>query len=205
MKSFRLALLKFADAASAVLTDADAEIQRATNWLETEQRAYWEHQIRYRTEAVARAKLQVQIKKSCRNVDGSPGSAIEEEKALKLAIRHLEEAERKAVNTRQGARRLQRETLNYRGQVQRFATAVAVEIPRAVGRLDAWVRNLADYVAVQPEGTGAVGETSLIEDAADGREGIPSMAKPAPLAEPEPADSASAEQQSPRKTQEHAP
>lgn len=200
LKSFRLALLKFAEAANSVLTDADAEIQRAANWLETEQRAYWEHQIRLRTEAVARAKLQVQIKRSCRNVDGSPGSAIEEEKALKLAVRRLEEAEQKSVKTRQGARWLQREALNYRGQIQRFATAVAVGIPRAVGRLDAVTRNLGDYVDLPQEGTEAVSEAAEVKSPPVREADESPMARPAPEMTPELTEPTSAEQQASRKT-----
>lgn len=177
VKSFRLAMIRFADAAGGALTDADAEMQKTLNWLETEQRSYWEGQIRKRTEAVAQAKLQVQIKKSCRNVDGTPGSAIEEEKALRLAIRRLAEAQEKLAHTRRSERRLQREILNYRGQVQRFATAVAVDVPLAIGRLDAMIGKLEAYVGLQP---GEAGEEVVSEGSAIGEPGA-SMARPEPV------------------------
>jgi hypothetical protein len=72
---------------------------------------------------------------------------------------------------------LQRETLTYRGQIQRFATAVAVDIPLAIARLDAVIAKLEDYVAFHP---GAEGEAAATEGFLIGEEGLPSMARPEP-------------------------
>ena len=183
LTGFRVALCGFADKAASALNDADAAIQRTLNWLQTEQHSYWEGQIRRRTEEVARARQAVLIKKLCRIVDGSPGSAIEEEKALRLAIQRLEEAQQKLGNVGRCARQLQKEILNYRGQVQRFASTVAVDIPLAVGRLDNLVRKLENYVALEP------GAEAVAAQAADRGEyavpqTLPSMARPEPAIRP---------------------
>lgn len=204
LKSFRLALLKFAEAANSVLTDADATLKRVVSWLETEQPAHWEHQIRHRAEAVAQARLQVQIKRSCRNVDGSPGSAIEEEKALKLAIRRLEEAEQKLAATRRSARRLQREILDYRSQVQRLSTAVTISIPRAAARLEALTRSLESYADLPQETTEVASEAQAIEHLSDRTADSSSMVRPTSSAKPESADSAT-NHHSFHKSQEHVP
>jgi hypothetical protein len=183
LKGFRAALCGFADKAASALNDTDAAVQRALNWLQTEQRCYWEGQIRRRTQEVATAKQAVLVKKLCRNVDGSPGSAVEEEKALRLAIQRLEEAQQKLGNVGRCVRQLEKEILNYHGQVQRFASDVAVDVPLAVGRLDAQVRKLEDYVALRP-----VADMLAVQAAAGGEsavpQALPSMARPEPATRP---------------------
>ncbi|HSW46745.1 MAG TPA: hypothetical protein VLM89_14380 [Phycisphaerae bacterium] len=184
IKEFRLALCGFADKAGLVLNDADCELQRTLNWLETEQYSYWEGQIRKRNEDVAKAKQAVLVKKLCRNIDGSPGSAVEEEKALRIAIRKLEEAKQKLAGVRRYAHVLQKEILNYRGQVQRLANNVAVDIPLALGRLDFCIRKLEDYVAAGGAAEPEAVSSTAVEDLGGSPEQRPSMARPEPV-EPE--------------------
>ena len=56
LRSFKIALVKFAEAANVALGDADSELQRTLTWLETEQLSYWQGQHRKRAEMVTRAK-----------------------------------------------------------------------------------------------------------------------------------------------------
>jgi len=147
LKAFRTSLWKFAEVAARILSDADAEMQRMRIWLETEQHSYWRNQIQKRTELVARAKDAVLSKKLYKNIDGTRAGAIEEEKALQLAIRRLEEANHKFENVRRYTQRLQKELLLYQGQVQRLANAVQVEVPMAAARLEDLVASLEAYVA----------------------------------------------------------
>ena len=56
IKSLKRAIWKFAEAANVALGDAEGEMNRAVMWLEGEQRAYWEGQVRKRHDLVERAR-----------------------------------------------------------------------------------------------------------------------------------------------------
>jgi hypothetical protein len=160
--ALRTALVKFAQAANIALADAEGELQRTQVWLETEQQTHWQGQIRRRTEIVARAKEAVRMKKVFKNAVGGRDSAVDEEKALAIAMKQLEEATRKLNNTRAWARRLAKEAALYKGSVQRFATTVQSGIPVAVSRLDQLVATLEQYLALSapsaPAAASAVGD-----------------------------------------------
>lgn len=151
LKLFRRALWKFAETANVALGDAESEVQRVLLWLETEQRSYWEHQLRLRYEAVMKAKDALRQKKLFKDSTGKYPSAVDEEKAVALAQRRLEEAEQKVAAIRRYIPRLQRELQLYKGSVQRFATTVQVDVPSAVHTLDRVTSKLEEYVALSLE------------------------------------------------------
>lgn len=152
LRAFRVAMCKFQEAANLAMADADGELQRTLVWLEMEQHSFWQNQIRKRTEMVSRAKEAVRAKKLFKNSAGSRDSAVDEEKALAMAVRRLEEAERKLANVRNWSKRLAKEISLYNGSVQRFATAAQSDIPRAVNRLDRMVAALEAYIALSTSG-----------------------------------------------------
>jgi hypothetical protein len=147
LRSFRAVLLKFCEEAGSALMSADSDIHRAALWLETEQASWWKLQLRKRAEAVEKAREAVRAKKLFKDSAGRQPSAVDEEKALKLAQRALEEAEAKAENCRRWKRELVRETDLYRGQVQRFATTVQADLPEAARRLGRMLEKLEEYLA----------------------------------------------------------
>jgi hypothetical protein len=149
LKDVKTALWKFQEAASSSLGDAEAEMHRVLMWLQTEQDSYWQHQIRKREELVMRCKEAVRMKKIFKDASGRQQSAIDEEKALKIAMRQLEEAQEKLKYVRKWARLLPKEIEMYKGSVQRFATTVQSQIPTAVGRLDKLAGSLEAYVSLQ--------------------------------------------------------
>ncbi len=148
LRAFRTAMVKFAEAANVALCDAEGELQRTQTWLETEQATYWAAQIRKRQELVARCKEAVRMKTVFKNSVGGRDSAVDEQKALAIAMRQLEEATVKLGNVKQWARKLARETALYKGSVQRFATSVQSGIPLAVSQLDRMVATLEQYLAL---------------------------------------------------------
>ncbi|MCY2951938.1 MAG: hypothetical protein NTU53_08165 [Planctomycetota bacterium] len=148
LRAFRTAMCKFGEAANIALCDAEAELQRTQTWLETEQASYWAGQIRKRQELVARCKEAVRMKTLFKNAAGSRDSAVDEQKALAVAMKQLEEATQKLANVKLWARRLAKELSLYKGAVQRFATSVQSGIPVAVSRLDQMVVTLEQYLAL---------------------------------------------------------
>ncbi len=193
IKAFRLTLLKFGEVAARILNDADGEIQRVLIWLETEQNSYWRGQVIKRSELATRAKNAVLSKKLYKNVDGTPGSAIEEEKALKLALQRVEEAQEKTVNVRKYTQRLQKETLIYRGLVQRLANLLQTDIPAAADHLDSLAASLEAYVGLAgaKEAPATVSGPAEWPEAAATEPAV-SMARPEPPAAPPGATAAAA-------------
>src|SRR5438105_1149889 len=155
LRIFRGALVKFAEMAMVSLGDAEGEMARVLVWLETEANTYWSGQIRKRHEAVEKAKDAVRQKKLFKSPTGSTQSAVEEEKALRMAQKRLEEAEEKLKNVKRYTPRLQKEISIYKGGVQRLATTVSSDVPMAIGRLDRMVAAVEAYAALSMAGGGA--------------------------------------------------
>jgi hypothetical protein len=177
LKHLKTALLKFAEGANVALSDSESEVIKTINWLENEQTTYWNLQHRKLTELVGRCKEAVRMKRIFKDSSGRPQSAVEEEKALKVAQRKLEEAEHKMVAVKKAIKLLEKEYPLYRGSVQRFATDVMVEIPIATALLENLVVSLESYTTL-----GApveVTSTAVVtSDAPIGSEQTGSMARP---------------------------
>ena len=166
IKSLKRAIWKFAEAANVALGDAESEMNRAVMWLEGEQRAYWEGQVRKRHALVERAKEAVRMKKIFKDSTGRQQSAVDEEKALKIAQKRLEEAEQKVIAVKKHTARLRKELLLYKGHVQRFATAVQNDLPMASAQLDGLLDRLQKYVALDvPETVRSTASTETGSDA----------------------------------------
>ena len=144
--NFKRALFKFAEAANAALTDAEAEMVGVHRWLEHEQRVYWQNNVRKASELVSRCEEALRHKRIFKDASGRTPSAVDEEKALAKAKRLKEHAEERLENVKRYTPRLQREIMLYKGQVQRLATFVAADIPAAAARLDKMVDQLEAYV-----------------------------------------------------------
>ncbi len=167
LKHFRVALFKFAEAANVAMSDAESEMHHVQNWLDNEQLIHWQSQIRKRTDIVGRAKEAVRMKKLFKDSSGRTPSAVEEEKALRIAQARLEEAEQKLLAVKKYTRVLQRETQSYKGSVQRFATTVQSDLPVAAATLDGLIGSLEAYVALTPADAAAVAPAGSAASPAD--------------------------------------
>ena len=144
--NFKRALFKFAEAANAALTDAEADMVSTHRWLDHEQRVYWQNNVRKAGELVARCEEALRQKRIFKDSSGRTPSAVDEEKALAKAKRMKEHAEERLENVKRHTPRLAREIMLYKGQAQRFATFVAADIPAAAAKLDKMVDALEAYV-----------------------------------------------------------
>ena len=149
---FRVALIKFQENCTAALGDAESDIQRTVMWLEIDQYSYWSTQIRHRQEALQRALEALRQKKLFKDSSGKTASAVEEQKMVNKAQMNLDEAQQKMAATKQWAKRLQKEAIMYKGQLQRFQTTVSSDIPAAVSHLGALIHTIQEYEAAQGKG-----------------------------------------------------
>lgn len=149
LRQLRTTMIKFAEAASVAMNDAESELRRVLTWLELEQDSYWQQQIRKRHDICERCKEAVRMKKLFKSATGHQQSAIDEEKALKIALARLEEAQHKLANVKKWRGRLTKEIDIYKGSVQRLTTTVQVDIPLAAGRLSKMIQRLEAYIALK--------------------------------------------------------
>ena len=154
LRAFRVALIKFADACNVALGDAESDMARVLTWVERDQLTYWNGQLTKRADLVQRCKEAVRMKKLYRSPTGGQQSYVEEEKALRAALRLHEEAEQKIVACKQWARRLQKEIMMYKGGVTRFTSTLGGDVPRALAQLEAMAGSLEQYAALSTGGGG---------------------------------------------------
>jgi len=184
VRAFKTSLVKFAETANVALSSAEGELRRMMVWLESEQLMHWQTQIRKRQEALTRAKDAVRQKMLFPDSTGRTPTPVEEWKQQRLCQQRLEEAEQKLVNTKRAIRLLEKEMQVYKGSVQRFATMVQTDIPRASERLDRAFGHLETYVSMAAPSVGPAvpagsGESPWAQD------DLASMARPG-TEEPEP-------------------
>ena len=155
LRSFRAALIKFAESADSAIMDADADVRSTLIWLERDQITYWQGQIRKRHDLLERAREALRHKELFKSPHGGRASVVDEQKAVAKAKAALEEAEQKLINVKKSIQRLQKQMSEFQGQVQRLATSVQTDIPTAVADLDRMVALLDQYVALHSPVTAA--------------------------------------------------
>ena len=96
LQELRGHLCCFAHIASNALEEANSDIQRTLMWLKQDRYRYWKVESRNRSEQFMRAKLELKRKQDIETSPmGGTYSFIDEKKALAVAQRALEEAEKK--------------------------------------------------------------------------------------------------------------
>jgi hypothetical protein len=213
IKHLKISLVKFAEGATAAMGDSESEIVRMVNWLENEQTTYWQGEIRKRTEKVSQCAEAMRMKKLFKDSSGRQQSAIEEEKALRIAKMRLEESQQKLVAVRKALKRLEKEIPAYKAGVQRFSTTVQIDVPTGIAQLENLVQSLEAYVGLdtpvevtsqaattEPQGsmTRAVDEENSSPRQEEGSDESPSVAATPPSPSVQEATQASQAQHKPQ-------
>jgi hypothetical protein len=175
VKNFRAALIKFAEMGNTALTSADSDVDRVLGWLERDQTVFWASQVRKRHAEVIRCEEAIREKRMTKNFDGTAKSVVDEMKALQNAKRRKEEAEQKVVAVNKAIHLLRKEAQMYKGRVQKLATTLQGDIPRAVHMIDNMLAHLDQYLSIQTTGAGyAMGAAaeSMAKAAASVRVGV---------------------------------
>lgn len=149
IRDFRIALVKYIEMIGVCLADAEGEILRTLHWLELEQVPYWTTQIRKREENVARWKDAVRQKTIFKDSLGSRQSAVDELKQLKKAEALLLEAQEKYTASRQYIRRIQKQQMEYKGQVAKLNLALTGYLAECVAKLQSLQNIIAEYARTE--------------------------------------------------------
>jgi hypothetical protein len=201
---FRVAMIKFAQAADEALSSADSEISRTHSWLESEQRTFWEGQLRKRVEAVTKAREALRQKKLYKDSSGRTPSAIEEEKFLAKCVAAVTQAEERLQAVRRWLPKLERAAGMYRSGVAALSKTASDDVPKGIALLDRLAESLQQYLQVESAGGGGASspepvaaEPSMSRGGDSKNEKPPVATEHGAVATPEQQQAASADSETP--------
>lgn len=182
LRDVRAAVCNFTDEAKNALADVEMDIRRTLDWLQNEQRLFWQGEIKRWDQKLQMAKAELARKKMGRFLDHKPDTS-QEEKALKIAKDRLEDANRKLELLRRVLPDLQHAVEEYRGASQPLASMVDVDLQRAVARLDRMSDALEAYLSLSAPSTPGVARDGGRSGGSDRGESM-SRGDPAEAGEP---------------------
>lgn len=152
VKEFQATLVKFHDAAENALGEVELELRRFFNWLEKDQMAHWQRQIRVWTDKVAQAKAELARKKMSGG-DGRQPDLSEQKAALRKAEMCLQTAEQKIENIKRWRVQCQRAVEEYMGHSRQLADMLEGNPAPAVSFINRVIDRLEAYVTLGPPPT----------------------------------------------------
>lgn len=159
LELFRSNLLLYLDKARPALDEVSAEVMRMRNWLEDEQRVYWESQVRRRRREFDEAR-QALFSAKLSLLDRASSA---EQMMAHRARRALQAAEEKLRKVKQWDRVFESRTAPLVKQMEKLHTVLAHDMVKAVAFLTRTLETLEAYRRVAPPAsagaTRASGET----------------------------------------------
>jgi len=152
LESFRASLIVYLGKARSTLEEVSADVQRMRDWLENEQRTYWEHELRRRSRDLQEAQ---QALFSSRLSQLREASAAEQ-MAVQRAKRALDQADAKLRVVKQWNRVFDNRVDPLVKQMEKLHTVLAHDMVQAVAFLAQAINTLHAYAdIVPPSATGA--------------------------------------------------
>ena len=168
---FHRALVRFGEEVDSALAEAESEIGRLRMWLEREQPAALELEMRRVHDRLERAKEALRFKQNFKGPAGERQSVVDEQKMVKVLTGQMEELQLKYRNTKKHAATFDQAVSLYRGQVQGLATALASDVPGAVSALRQYVALLSEYASGGAEAKSEAIARPADEDRSANKEG----------------------------------
>jgi hypothetical protein len=146
LDSFRADLIVYVSKARPALEEVTAEVLRAKNWLENDQRNYWENQVRRRAKALEEAAAALL---SARMSNLRKETAAEQMAVLR-AKRSLHEAQDKLSVVKRWARDFDNRVQPLVKQMEKMHGILATDLVQAIAYLGGAVKTLAAYAEGAP-------------------------------------------------------
>ena len=164
LDEFRATYAKFGTAARNALIAADLEIRRMIDWLETDQKAYWNAEVRRREEKLNELEAALH-RKRITAAFGNTASDSEELQQVRKAQARRREAEERLKVLKQWVLLIEQEVTEYRGPTQQLGNLLDADVPRALTSLGRMHEILESYLAIAPVDSAAA-LTDLVGSAA---------------------------------------
>jgi hypothetical protein len=143
---FRAALIVFLSKIRPLLEETSGEIIRLKQWLENDQRRFWDNQFRLRWRKLEEARAELFTATLSKLQEASSLHTM----AVQRADRSVRECETKLKVVRKWERDLEDKTDPLIKQAGQFQTFLATDMPRAIADLDQIIRALEAYADVAP-------------------------------------------------------
>lgn len=141
LETFRAQLVVYLEKARAAADDVMSDVSRTRAWLQTDQRAALEGQVRRRMKALELAQQEL-FSSRVSQLDDQPAVKV---MAVTRAKRSLAEAQAKLTVLKQWARRYDNETAPLAKPVDKFRSFLVTDLQAAVFSLEQTLRTLDDY------------------------------------------------------------
>ena len=145
LQDFRGNLAEFRLEVIEALAAADAGLQQMFDWLE-QQRKHWGHEAQKRSEAVIRARRELEERRHTHARDHR--GCTDQEQAYRKARARLQEAEDKGQRCRFWLRLLPQHQVEYDGPARMLAGMMETEVVRALALLRQKLDLLQEYTAM---------------------------------------------------------
>lgn len=157
LEAFRGFLVKLGEGVQHGLAAADAAVSGTQRWLGQEHPARLQAEHRKATRALEAALDDLRRKKYQPTATGDPASTVTERRVAEKAKAKLRWLEEKRDATRRWARAFDREADQFLAGTQPARGIAESAVPRAVARVDAHLRAIADYLQTQAQPVTAPG------------------------------------------------
>jgi hypothetical protein len=151
LESFRANLIVYLSKARPTLEEVSSAVQRTRDWLDNEQRAHWEGELRRRTRALQEAQQALFSSK----LSSFRETSAAEQMAVQRTKRAVEEAEGKLRVLKQWSRVFDNRVDPLVKQMEKLHTVLAHDMVQAVAFLAQAVNTLDAYAEVAPPATPA--------------------------------------------------
>lgn len=190
LPALQASVRRFQEEARAALTELDMVVRRTAQWIQHDQKQYWNQAIRRGRENIAEKQNELDHARMSRRVGDNEASCIVEKRAVEAAKRRLQLSEEKAETVRRWSHEIEHELTEYRGLMAQFQQWLDADCPKAVAVLERLARALEAYVALDsdslPPAVAAVAEEPHQEELAAEQQAAEEPSEPASTEEQQP-------------------
>jgi hypothetical protein len=149
VRQFRVAVLKFAEDATAAIEMVRQQSHRALEWIDHDRPSFWKNETRRCFDDVAEKRSHL-AKRQQISVGGRRPSCIEEKNALQRAKRRLDTAVEMNRSVRQWSVKIHRAADIYATRIARLDRILVHDIPQLVALLERIITTLEAYATSAP-------------------------------------------------------
>ena len=147
--AFRAALIVYLSKVRPLLEETSGEITRTRQWVEEDQRRYWDQQFRLRWRKLEEARAELFTATLSKLQEASSLHHM----AVQRADRAVRECEGKRAMLKKWSRDLGDKTDPLVKQISQFETFLTAELPKAVAYLDRVIESIEAYAGIVKQET----------------------------------------------------
>ncbi len=148
IRSFRVALIKFAEKVTDAVESMKDQVFHAVSWVELEQPRHWHQQELTAYDCVSEARIQLEVSKMRKETADFRPSLIEEKQALQAAKRRLEYCRQKVQLVKAAAYKVRHEADEFQGRLGQVERLLETDLPNMIALLERMVSSLEAYAEV---------------------------------------------------------